>query len=390
MATRKVYFAVFGSGLGHVTRVLEVARRLRSQGIELRFSSSGQGLEYLKARGEGRNSVECPGLDVEWASGGFSSWHVLPGFPFMFNTFLKQLAFEREHIAEYDPDVVVSDSRLSAVLAARSESYPVITVLNQFSIAFPPRFRHNAGKIYERIAGDGLGLMWALSGDVLMTDLPPPYTIGEANLVGSDIARVVQFIGFTSPDAKPSPENLTRVRKMLDFDSRPLVFCQVSGPGPTKANFVKTLQRAAGELSSKFNLVISLGNPRGSTQPKKVAGGGWVFEWCPVKDELFTLADLVVARAGHSTIGQCINAAKPAVLVPIYNHPEQIGNATKFAQLGLGMAIRSEKLTAENFSEAVESCLRNPRFHANAESLQAVSARYNGVERCAEIIRTRV
>ncbi len=389
MAPRKVYFAVFGSGLGHVTRVLEVARRLRREGMELRFSSSGQGISYLRARGEGPNSVECPALDVEWASGGFSSWHVLPGFPFMFSAFLRQLAFEKRSIEAFDPDVVVSDSRLSAVLAAKATSYPVVTMLNQFSIAFPPRFRRDFGLLYERIAGDGLGLMWALSDEVLMTDLPPPYTIGEANLVGSDVARVVKFVGFTSPVAKPSQGEVERARRVLEFDSRPVVFCQVSGPEPTKARFVAILTGASRQLSKQFNLVVSLGHPNGSVEPKRIAGGGWVFEWCPMKDELFAMADLLVARAGHSTIGQCINAGKPAVLVPIYNHPEQIGNASKFADLGLGMAIRSERLTQENFAEAVENCLRNPRFHAKVEALRTLSARYNGIEKCAELIGAR-
>ena len=385
--SHRVYFAVFGSGLGHVTRVLEVARRLRSGGAEVRFSSSGQGLSYLRANGEGKNVVQCPALDVEWASGGFSSWHVLPGFPFMFSTFLRQLAFEERSIQEFDPSVVVSDSRLSAVLASRVKAYPSVTMLNQFSIAFPPRFRRDFGLLYERIAGDGLGLMWDLSNEVLMTDLPPPYTIGEANLVGSDISRVVKFIGFTTPMSKPAPEQVERVGRTLEFDSRPVVFCQVSGPDATKERFVATIRGAAKAISERFNLVVSLGYPGGSTEPKRMAGGGWLFEWCPVKDELFALSDLLVARAGHSTIGQCINAAKPAVLVPIYNHPEQIGNASKFADLGLGMAIRSERLTAENFAEAVESCVSNPRLRGRVESVRRISAQYNGIEKSAEIIR---
>ena len=79
---------------------------------------------------------------------------------------------------------------------------------------------------------------------------------------------------------------------------------------------------------------------------RRLANGAWLYDWCPVKDELFTLSDLVVARAGHSTIGQCIDAGKPAVLVPIHNHSEQIGNADKFSKLGLGLQIRSEDLDA--------------------------------------------
>ncbi len=386
MVSRRVYFAVFGSGLGHATRVLEVARKLSMEGGDFLFSSSGQGLDYLRTNGALRNSTECPALDVEWASGGFSSWHVLPRFPFMFNVFLKQLAFEEGNIARFDPDVVVCDSKLSSVLAARSRSYPIVTMLNQFSIAFPPRFRRDIGRLYERIAGDGLGLMWSLSDHVLMTDLPPPYTIGETNLVGPEVSRVVEFVGFTTPDGRADQDSVERVRRTLGFDRRPVVFCQVSGPDPTKRGFRDTLLAAAERISKSHNLVISLGYPGGSPEPKKLAGGGWLFEWCPVKDELFASADLIVGRAGHSTIGQCINAGKPAVLIPIYNHPEQIGNAEKFARLGLGVAVKSEKLTVGRLVESVDECLGDSDYRRNVETLGAISRRYNGIARCAEVI----
>jgi UDP-N-acetylglucosamine--N-acetylmuramyl-(pentapeptide) pyrophosphoryl-undecaprenol N-acetylglucosamine transferase len=391
MVNRKVYYAVFGSGLGHVTRVLEVARRLRDSDDQFRFSSSSQGLNYLKSNGEERNVTESPSLDVHWAAGGgFSSWHVLPHFPFMFNSFLKQIAFERGSISKFDPDLVVSDSRLSAVMAARWKSYPVITMLNQFSVAFPPRFRGRVGRFYERVAGDSLGLMWSLSERVLMTDLPPPFTIGEMNLVGSDVSRIVEFVGFTSPSQEVSDQAIERARRLLELDDRPLVFCQISGPDETKGKLTEALMLTAGAISRDHNLVISLGYPSGSPEPKKLANGAWLFEWCPVKDELFRLSDLLIARAGHSTIGQCINAGKPAVLVPIHNHSEQLGNAEKFAKLGLGVAIRSEKLTPEKLVESVDSCFDDPRYKGNVESLSKVSKRYNGIERCSEIIASFV
>ena len=59
-------------------------------------------------------------------------------FPQMLRSFSRQVAFEAESIAKFDPKVVVSDSRLSAVLAARSRSFPVITMLNQFKVTLPP------------------------------------------------------------------------------------------------------------------------------------------------------------------------------------------------------------------------------------------------------------
>lgn len=382
----KVYFAVFGSGLGHVTRVIEISRRL-GEGYQSMFSSSGQGLRHLRLRRE-LASVGSPSLDVQWRGEGFSSWHVLPEFPLTFNAFLRQVAFERQSIDRFGPKVVVSDSRLSPVVAAKELSIPVVTILNQFQISFPPRFRSRTGRYLERIAGDCLGLLWSLSDRILMTDLPPPYTIAEANLVGSDISGVAEFVGFTSPRREVSEGALEKTRRLLELDSRPLVFCQISGPDETKERLTAIMLRAAESLAQDFNVVVSLGYSSGSSSPKRLDSGAWVFGWSLVKDELFRLADVIVARAGHSTIGQCINNGKPAVLVPIRNHSEQIGNAEKFSKLGLGKEIRSEKLTPENLSAAVRECVEDPAFRRRIEAVRALSERYDGLEKTAEIVRS--
>jgi hypothetical protein len=245
---------------------MDIAGRL-GDGYEPMFSSSGQGIAHLRSRGGGAKAVESPSLDVQWTAGGFSSWHVLPRFPFTFNAFLRQVAFERRSISRFDPAVVVSDSRLSPVLAAKSGSYPVVTILNQFMISFPPRFRSRTGRLYERIAGDALGLMWSLSDRVLMTDLPPPYTIAEATLLSADVSGVVEFVGFTAPRPVLTKDSLERAKKALGLDGRPLVFCQVSGPDLTKSSLKETLIRAADELAREYNVVVSLGDSRGSPSP---------------------------------------------------------------------------------------------------------------------------
>jgi hypothetical protein len=193
-----------------VTRVIDTAQRLGVGWDKIRYSCSGQGLEYIRTHEPQADAIECPSLDVEWTEdGGFSSRGFLVHFPFMLRSFLKQVAFEAESIAEFDPKVAVSDSRLSAVLAAKSRSCPVVTMLNQFKVTMPPRFRGNAlGRLYERFAGDVLGLMWSLSEQVLLTDLPPPYTIGEANVEGTDMSRIVKYVGFTTSSLEVGEERL--------------------------------------------------------------------------------------------------------------------------------------------------------------------------------------
>jgi UDP-N-acetylglucosamine--N-acetylmuramyl-(pentapeptide) pyrophosphoryl-undecaprenol N-acetylglucosamine transferase len=390
LVSRRVYFAVFGSGLGHVTRILEISESLRQQGDEFRFSCADQALDYLTNHGHEEEVLKSPSLDVEWTEdGSFSSKDFIPKFPFMFSAFLRQIAFERENIARFDPRVVVTDSRLSPILAARAKSYPVVTMLNQFKVSFPPRFSGKGiGRLYERFAGDVLGLLWSLSDEVLMTDLPPPYTIGEANLAGTDVSKIVRYVGFTSPDAPPDEEGLARAKSTLDIDSRPLAFFQISGPDVTKRRFVDTVLQSTDELSRRYNVVISMGFPGGSGEPQRLANGAWIYDWCPIKDELFALSSVVVARAGHRTIGQCIDAGKPAVLVPIHNHSEQIGNANKFSKLGLGIEVRSEKLTVKSLTESVEACLSDPSYSESVQKLSEISKRYNGIQRCAQIIRS--
>jgi hypothetical protein len=374
--------------MGHATRSLEIARFLPPPEFDVLFSSSGQGLTHFRAVGEGARTEASPPLDVEWtADGGFASKSVLPRFPYMFNDFLRQLAFERGTMARFNPDLVISDSKLSVVLAAWSKSKPVVTMLNQFKVLFPPRFRNRSGRVYEDIAGEALGLMWSLSDKVLVTDLPPPFTIGEENLSGLSMARVIEFTGFTVPRVRVEERRVEKAKSSLGLDSRPVVLFPISGPEVTKGAFVQVVLRAGRELARRYNLVISMGVAGGSTEPRKLAGGGWIYEWCPVKDELFELSGVTVARAGLSTIAQCIDRLKPSILVPIRNHPEQISNAEKFGRLGLGAVIRSERLTPEKLVELVDSCATDPSYRRRLEVVSAVSRRYSGVERCAEIVR---
>ncbi len=376
--------------MGHATRVLDIAGRLRHEENVIRLSCSGQGLGYIRAHWPDADVVECPPIDVEWTEqGSFASGAFLNHFPMLLRSFMRQVFFEAENVSKFEPTVAMSDSRLSAVLAAKANSVPVITILNQFKVNLPPRFRGNVmGELYERIAGDVLGLLWSLSEEVLLTDLPPPYTIGEANIAGTDVSNIVRYVGFTSPVKGKGEESLRRAREMVGLDGRPLVFFQISGPDATKGRFAEVAVRSAAELADRYKVVLSMGYLGGSGEPRQLAGGGLLYDWCPIKDELFELSDALVARSGHRTIGQCIDAGKPAVLVPIHNHSEQLGNAEKFQRLGLGMAIPQERLTAEMLAEAVVSCVSDPKYREKVEAVRRVSARFNGLESCVEAIES--
>ena len=221
-----------------------------------------------------------------------------------------------------------------------------------------------------------------------MPDLPPPYTIGEANITGTGVSSVVKYVGFMSPETIFTNNELEKTKKLVETDNRPLVFIQISGPDVTKKKFVAVTLQSCTELSKICKVIISLGYPKGSSEPRKLTNGALVYDWCPIKDELMALASVLVSRSGHRTIGQCIQSGKPAVLIPIYNHSEQMANAEKFQGLGLGLEIKSENLDAKKLVEAVARCLNDDKFKANAEKLRRISQRYPGLLRSAEIIKS--
>ncbi len=386
---RKIYFSVFGSGIGHITRVHDIAEKLYQDGDEFLYSSFDEALDYLKKFGE-KNILKSPSVDIfKWSeSGGFSSSGSFLSFLFALPSFSQQVSFEMEHLSQFGPKIVISESRLSAIFAARLKSYPVITLLNQFKVLFPPRFQDGAvSRLFQRIEGNILGLFWSLSDKILMPDLPPPYTIGEANIAGNDVKGRVTFVGFMPPP-HPTKEMLGNAKTALGIDSRPLVFIQISGPSATKERFVRDALRSTELLSKRFNIVVSMGYPNGSTEPRKLVNGAWIYEWCPVKDELFMLSDMIIGRSGHRTIEQCIDNGKPAVLVPVHNHSEQISNAEKFVKLGLGIEISQDEMNPQKLVESVDECLHDSKYNNNAKNMQLISRKYNGIERAVDAINS--
>src|SRR5712691_9136705 len=69
---RKLYISAFGSGLGHATRMLPVARMAMEMDWEVTFSSSGEVVDHLRAKGFRCNRL--PYVDVVYnKSGSFTA-----------------------------------------------------------------------------------------------------------------------------------------------------------------------------------------------------------------------------------------------------------------------------------------------------------------------------
>jgi UDP-N-acetylglucosamine--N-acetylmuramyl-(pentapeptide) pyrophosphoryl-undecaprenol N-acetylglucosamine transferase len=384
------YFAPYGVGLGHASRLVMVADQLQNNDVRVRFSSFGEAASYITMRG-----YECATVaPVEFAwsmGGGFSIKNSLANIPLWFANFSRQVNQETRNMTMYSPDIIVSDSRLSPLLAAKLLRIPSIVILNQVKLLLSPRLRELAvARLFEKMVGELLGSMWNMADRVLIPDLPPPYTISAHNVweVGSTAPRL-EYIGFTSPKPFVTEGEVNRVVKKLEFDrSRPVVFMHVSGPAGTRMALVRVALEASKMLDSKIQFVISEGNARGSTEPRKIGESGWYYEWCPVRDEIFAMSELLVLRGGHVALSEAIQFGRPVVTVPIENHGEQLGNSAKIAELGMGVMLRPKGLKAEQLASSISEVLGNPQYRRKAAELQKMTEKLNGIENVVQIVRS--
>ncbi|MGH9991201.1 MAG: glycosyltransferase [Nitrososphaera sp.] len=382
------YFAPYGVGLGHASRLVMVANELRKAGAEAKFSSFGEAAGYVSMHGYQCSTV-AP-VEFAWSmEGGLSVKDSLANVPLWFANFSRQINQETRNMMTCRPDIVVSDSRLSPIIAARLLGIPSIVILNQVRLLLSPRLRElAASRLFEKLVGEFLGSMWALADRLLVPDLPPPYTISAHNVwdIGS-ASRKLEYIGFTSPRNRPTEESMNEVAKKLAIDrSQPLVFVHVSGPLRTRLTLINLALESLKLFDSKIQFVVSEGRADGDPSPKRIGRSGWYYEWCPVRDEIFAMSSLLVVRGGHVALSQALQYGKPVVSVPIENHGEQLGNSAKVAQLGMGIMLHPAGLTAEQLAKGISEVLADPRYRKKATELQVLSERADGIDNVVQIV----
>lgn len=100
--------------------------------------------------------------------------------------------------------------------------------------------------------------------------------------------------------------------------------------------------------------------------------------------DAYAAADLVLARAGASTLGELAALGKPAILVP-YPHAaddHQAANAERFTAAGAAVTLADRELAGGRLRFALVECAEPSRL----ESMRAAAARLNAGDPVATIV----
>mgnify|MGYP002153778528 CR=1 FL=1 len=370
----KVYFSPCGIGLGHVGRSLPIAEELVKRGAEVMFSTYLDGVDYVKRRGF--PVVSSPAISLTSDSTGRIDLResiVTQGVPSVFR-FMQQVASEMEYVKAFGPDVVFSDTRLSAVVAGKLLGLPVALMINQFQPMVP---KSNQNQTLSRIIDGGILTLlsrgWGSSDVILIPDFPEPYTICLDNLrIPAPYRHLVRMVGCVLERRPDEVEDTGRVRREAGaVGGQRLIYAAISGPRQEREPLIRLLEPIFEGFPDGYRVVMSMGTPEGGSAPVS-SGALTKIPWVEDRYEYLKACDLVVCRGGHNTIMQSICYGKPSIIIPTPNHTEQYANARRARELGVAEAMHQDELSGERLLNLVEKLLSDREC---AERLKEINSK---------------
>lgn len=115
-----------------------------------------------------------------------------------------------------------------------------------------------------------------------------------------------------------------------------------------------------------------------------------MWEFNTTMDELMGAADVIVSRAGATTIAEMAALKKAVILVPFASLPgsHQVKNAERLEKSGAVSVVNDKKMVAkpELLLEEIRTLVRSPRKRADMADALHEETRGNAAEKLAEII----
>ncbi len=384
----RFYFAPCGIGLGHTSRTIPIAREINKMGGELLFSTYLEGLDLVKKQ----KFPVVPSPSIGWSTDPSGSVNLKKSALEGIGTgtdFLKQLKAEIQHIKQFKPDIVFSDTRLSSIVAASLLKIPAVLVLNQFQVTVP--HEEELLNFYRFVDGSLLTLLgygWGLSNMILIPDFPNPYTISLHSLrIPKPYKKQVRLIGAIIPEKPDDIKDSIHLRESLGVQKGDvLIYAGISGPRAERIPLLNRLTPVFRSLPAGYKVLMSMGDPLGASEPIH-KGNLIMVPWIKNRYHFLKACDIVISRAGHETIMQSICYRKPSILIPVPKHTEQYSNARRAEELGVASPIHQEEISPEVMVKAISETRNNTSYTEKLKIMNLNNQLSNGIDNCIKAVK---
>ncbi len=348
-----IHFSVSGIGLGHASRSYSIIKEAERRGLSYSISTYGDAVDYFHRRG--LQVYKVPPLDYGRGSSGEVSIKstILSNLTLPVKV-VAQTLLESRLLEEHGADVVLSDTRASAILAAKASGTPSVLILNQYRVTLMKDKWVRLAGFFEDIV-NSFTAVWSFSDRLLVADYPPPLTITRENLVmrKADVVRAKYVGPLLSRRPSDFPERPT-LKSRLGFDPDEVLIAIVpTGPGPDRERFRDLVLKLLPHLASYQVLMTGVSQfllgSRGVLESEKHR----IVEWYDDECELLAAADVVLSRAGHTIAAKALAFGCRLIVTPIPRQTEQENNARALEEDGAAVVLPERDLTPEGLKKAL-------------------------------------
>ena len=370
----KILFATGGTA-GHINPALAVASYIRETHPESEILFVGTA-DHMESRLVPNAGFDFKTIKISGFRRSFSPEAIAHNIKTVSQLITSKFS-AKKIIKEFKPDVVVGfGGYVSGPVLQTAVDMKIPTCIHEQN-AYPGITNKTLAKEVDKVmltVEDAKKHLEAKN-EVVVTGLP---VRGELLKARKDIARkelgipdgkylVLSFGG--SLGAKPLNEAMYNI--LLD-SAKSGKYYQIHSVGTNGGEFLDKFKNEGFNESEK-------GLEKGSVQ---------VRQYIDDMDRCMAAADLVIGRAGASSLSEIEALGKASILIPspyvAENH--QFHNAMALVNRGAGSIIEEKDLTSESLSQAIDSMLSNPtkliQIEENAKNMSITNAR----ERIANII----
>jgi UDP:flavonoid glycosyltransferase YjiC (YdhE family) len=315
-------------GLGHATRCIPIIRKLLWMNQPVLLGGCGDSLRVLRLEFPTLPYVEFPEYNMRYPKENML-WNVALKLPQLLSTFVKEQQLVKALVKKNKIKAVISDNRYGCFHSA----IPSVLITHQVYPIVPLPSMEKGVQKYVLHLINQFNVCW-------IPDMPA----ADTSLAGKLAHPAPVNAKFIGPLSRLFPQ---------EINPNPYfnVLFLLSGPEPQRTYLENKIREQVVGLAGNFALVQGL--PYQANTAVSTISNLTVFPYLQAQElsELIGNAEIILCRAGYSTLMDLAFFDKKAIFVPTPGQTEQLYLAEQLHEANRGVTISQDKL---NLKEIIE------------------------------------
>lgn len=329
-------------GLGHATRCIPIIRSLLNLNQPVLLGGCGDSLKVLRLEFPDLPFVEFPAYNMRYPKENML-WNVALKIPQLLSTFVKEQQLVKLLLKKNKIKAVISDNRYGCF----HQDIPSILITHQVYPIIPMASVEKRLQKYILFLINQFNVCW-------IPDMPD-----ESSSLAGKLAHPATPNGrFIGPLSRLFPQELN------DNPTYKVLFL-LSGPEPQRTYLESKIRNQVGALEGNFALVQGL--PNKADSPAFKVGNLQIFPYMQA-DELSRLianSEIVLCRAGYSTLMDLAFFGKKAIFIPTPGQTEQIYLADQLHEAKRGVTVSQNQFNLAETIDEAEKTMGLPSYKPN-------------------------